>query len=211
MTENIRVLTHSSIKLTGKEVVYVDPFHIREESHDGDIILITHDHFDHFSPEDIAKVAKTDTLLVVPERMKGQAEGMPCKKVITVIPGAKEQVDGIEVEAVPAYNREKQFHPKESGWVGYVITLDGTRIYVAGDTDMTPENRAVSCDVAMVPIGGTYTMAAEEAAELVNAIQPKVAIPTHYGSVAGGKEDEAIFQQKVASGIPVKIKMEVYG
>ena len=211
MTENIRVLTHSSIKITGEATIYVDPFHIVDAEGDADIILITHDHFDHFSPEDIAKVVKSDTVLVVPKKMKKQASAIPCGEIITVEPGEQKQLGEIMVETIPAYNPLKPFHPKGKGWVGYLIETGGVKIYVAGDTDITEENKKVVCDVAMVPVGGTYTMDAEKAAELVNIIQPKVAIPIHYGSVAGSKSEEEVFQANVSSDIPVEVKMENYG
>lgn len=210
MTENIEVLTHSSIRITGDTIIYVDPFHIEQEVHDADIIFITHDHFDHFSVEDIDKVRKEDTVLVVPEKMKGQAGKASCSKVVTVKPGMQEQLKGIEFEAVAAYNNMKPFHPKWNGWVGYVLTVNGVRIYIAGDTDMTKDNQLVSCDVAMVPIGGKFTMDASQAAELVNVMKPKVAIPTHYGSIAGTKEAEEDFRAKVDPSIPVEIKMQKY-
>ena len=211
MTENIRVLTHSSIKISGEATIYVDPFHIVEAEGDADIILITHDHFDHFSPEDIAKVIKSNTILVVPKKMKKQASSIPCGEIITVEPGEQKQLGKVMIETIPAYNPLKPFHPKGKGWVGYLIEAGGVKIYVAGDTDITEENKKVVCDVAMVPIGGTYTMDAKKAAELVNIIQPKVAIPTHYGSVAGSKSEEEVFQANVSSDIPVEVRMESYG
>lgn len=211
MTENIRVLTHSSIKITGESTVYVDPFRIADAANDADIILITHDHFDHFSPEDIAKVIKSDTILVVPQKMQKKAAEISCGELIIVEPGAKKQLGSIAIETIPAYNPLKPFHPKGQGWVGYVIETGGIRIYVAGDTDITKENKEVSCDVALVPIGGTYTMDAKKAAELVNTIRPGTAIPTHYGSVAGSKSDEEVFRANVDPSVSVEIKMERYG
>ena len=210
MTENIQVLTHSSIKITGGATIYVDPFHVVEEAKDADIILVTHDHFDHFSPEDIAKVTKNQTVLVVPKKMEKKAAEIPCGELVTVEPGERRQLGNIVIETVPAYNVMKPFHPKGHGWVGYIVETDGVRIYVAGDTDITKENKEVSCDVAMVPIGGTYTMDAKKAAELVNIIHPKVAIPTHYGSVAGTKEDEEVFRADVDPSISVEVKMQRY-
>lgn len=210
MTENIRVLTHSSIKIAGEATIYVDPFHIVDEENDADIILITHDHFDHFSPEDIAKVIKSDTILVVPKKMEKQVSSIPCGEIITVEPGEQKQVGKIMIETIPAYNPLKPFHPKGAGWVGYLIETGGVKIYVAGDTDITKENKEVVCDVAMVPIGGTYTMDAKKAAELVNIIRPKMAIPTHYGSVAGSKSEEEVFRANVSKEISVEVKMERY-
>lgn len=211
MTENIQVLTHSSIKITGTHTIYVDPFRILDDPHDADIILITHDHFDHFSPEDIARIIKSDTTLVVPKKMDKLAADIACGLLVTVEPGERKQLGGIVIETVPAYNPLKPFHLKGSGWVGYIVENDGVRIYIAGDTDITRESKEVSCDVALVPIGGTYTMDAKKAAELVNIIRPKAAIPTHYGSVAGSKEDEEVFRKQVDPSISVEIKMQRYG
>lgn len=212
MTEGIEVLTHSSIRITGKSVIYVDPYNVEGKPLDADLILITHDHYDHFSPEDIGKVMKSDTKLVVPEKMLKKAFSIDISKerIVTVSPGILKEIDSIMIETVAAYNKLKPFHPKSSKWVGYIIPLDGIRIYVAGDTDITEENKKVSCDVALVPIGGTYTMDAKKAAELVNIIKPKVVIPTHYGSVAGTKEDEEVFRNNVDKSIQVEIKMQKY-
>ena len=211
MTDLIDVFTHSSIRIrSGSGVIYVDPFKIREETHDADYVFVTHEHYDHFSPEDIAKVAKEGTVLVVPESMKAKASKETGKKIsmITAVPGESFEFDDFSFEAIPAYNRLKPFHPRGAGWVGYVFDLGGKRIYVAGDTDLTAEARQVRCDVALVPIGGTYTMNAKQAAELVNAICPETAIPTHYGSVVGSENDAEAFAANVDPQIRVEIKMQ---
>jgi len=211
MTENIRVLTHSSIRIeTGAGVLYVDPFGVKGCPQDADFVFVTHDHYDHFSPEDIEKVRKDGTVLVVPEKMeeKARRETGGSLKIFGVKSGVKCEVGGLRFEPVPAYNRMKPFHPKAAGWVGYVICTDGKRIYVAGDTDVTPEAKKVRCDVALVPVGGTYTMNAAQAAELVNAIHPAAAIPTHYGSVVGSKADAEAFCEKVDPAIKTEIRME---
>lgn len=209
-TDHIAVLTHSSIKVQCEAgTVYFDPFHIPEESHDADAILITHEHYDHFSPEDIKKIAKSDTLVVVPESMKTKAEKeLPSGcRIQTVKPGEKYQIGELEFETIPAYNRLKPFHPKSSGWVGYLLRVGEETVYVAGDTDATAEAAQVRCDIALVPVGGTYTMNAKQAAELINRIRPAVAIPTHYGSVVGSKDDAVVFAEKVDPTISVEIKM----
>ncbi len=208
MVDNIEVFTQNSIRIRGNEgVIYVDPFHMREEPHDAKYVFVTHDHYDHFSPEDIEKVAGADTVLIVPEKMKGTAGEAArfVERIITVTPDMQTEIDGLAVETVPSYNLRKGFHPKNAGWVGYILTVDGKRIYIAGDTDATEEAKAVSCDVALIPIGGTYTMNVDEAAELVNAMQPGVAIPTHYGSIVGSRNDAKAFAVKAK--IPVEIKM----
>ena len=211
MTENIRVLTHSSIRIqSGDTVLYVDPYKVSGRPQDADYVFITHDHFDHFSPEDIEKVSCNKTVLVVPEKMRDKVlqEADETRGIIPVKPDAPYDINGFSFETVPAYNRLKPFHPKTAGWVGYIFCLDGKRIYVAGDTDATPDAKKVQCDVALVPVGGTYTMNASQAAELVNTIRPAAAIPTHYGSVAGSAADAESFRDKVDPAVHVEIKME---
>ena len=210
MTENIEVFTQNSIRIKGREgVIYIDPFQMRKDPHDADYILITHDHYDHFSQEDIDKVAKAESVLIVPEKMEGKAQEVrdSVGKIVTVKPGTCHNVDGLEFETIPAYNSLKPFHPKSAEWVGYIIHSDGQRIYIAGDTDATKEAKTVKCDIALVPIGGTYTMDAKKAAELINAIRPSVAIPTHYGSIVGRKEDADVFAENVKPPVRVEIKM----
>ena len=211
MTDNIEVLTHSSIRIrTDAGIVYIDPFGLRTADHDADFILVTHDHFDHFSPEDIEKAGNQDTVLIVPAQMEGKAKEVASivGKLYTVTPGCRENIEGLELETVPAYNNLKPFHPKSAGWVGYIIVDAGKRIYIAGDTDQNKDNASVKCDVAMVPVGGTYTMDAKKAAEFVNALKPEVAIPTHYGSTVGKKEDAETFAKNVDSAIEVSIRMQ---
>lgn len=211
MTENIEVFTQNSIKISGGAGnVYIDPFRIRDKTNDADYIFITHDHYDHFSPEDIEKVSKADTVLIVPKKLEGkarEAEGV-VGKICTVNPGERHEIDGLAFETVPAYNIMKPFHPKSSGWVGYILQIDGKRIYIAGDTDFTKEAGQVKCDVALVPIGGTYTMDAKKAAGLINEMCPAVAIPTHYGSIVGKKEDAQVFAKNVKGPVKVEIKMQ---
>lgn len=159
------------------------------------MIFITHDHFDHYSEIDINKVRKDDTVIIVPEELlvKVLKQGFRHDYIITVDPGDVEMVEGIKFETIASYNTNKQFHPKENGWVGYIIEIEGYRYYISGDTDVTDENKKVKCDVALVPVGGTYTMDFKEAAFLINEIRPKVAIPTHYGSVIGTEQDAIDF------------------
>lgn len=190
----IEINCHSSIKISKEKIIYIDPFKIQKEIHDADIIFITHEHYDHYSTEDIEKIEKQDTIIVAPKTVKALSK---MKNVIMVEPNNTYEVNGIKIETVPSYNINKQFHPKKSEWVGYIIQIDNTRYYIAGDTDITPEIKQVKCDVALVPVGGTYTMTYEEAAELVNIIKPKIAIPTHYGSIVGMKEDGDKFKELV--------------
>lgn len=208
--KRIEVLTHSSIRITGENTIYIDPFHVEQEFHDADYILITHEHYDHFSMEDIAKVLSPQTILVMPETMRAQAAGISGHEILFITPGGRLSLAGLTLEAAAAYNLDKPFHPKENGWVGYILEIDGVRIFIAGDTDMTPDNRTVSCDVALLPIGGKYTTDAAQAAEFANVLRPRIVIPTHYGSVTGGKENEAVFAAGVDSQIRVDIKMQKY-
>ena len=210
MTENIEVFIQNSIRIQSREgIIYIDPFRMEDEPHDADFILVTHDHYDHFSPEDINKVSNDNTVLVVPEKMEAKAGKVSAVvgKIKTVLPGTYQLIDGLEIEAVPAYNTLKPFHKKSAGWAGYILLVDDKRIYIAGDTDITREAKEVICDVALVPIGGTYTMDAKKAAELVNTIRPAVAIPTHYGSIVGEKEDAEIFRNHVKEPVKVEIKI----
>ena len=209
MVDFIDLFTHSSIRVRGERVVYFDPFRMRAEPHDADVIFITHDHSDHFSPEDIEKAAKSDTVFVVPKKLKAQAEPFIAagRKLCAVEPAKELEICGIKVKTVASYNIRKPFHPKEAGWVGYVVLMNGERIYVPGDTDAVPEAERISCDIALVPVGGTYTMDAKEAASFVNIIRPKTVIPTHYGSVVGSRGDAELFAAKVDRGIEVSIQM----
>lgn len=210
LIEGVSVIYQSAIRIAPDKVIYFDPLGIKEETHDADIIFITHDHHDHFSPEDIYKVRKADTQIIVPEKLEERSWklGFAPENVHTVAAGQVKELAGLTVEAVPAYNNVKSFHPKESGWVGYVVTVNGVRYYIAGDTDMTEENRKVRCDVAFVPIGGTYTMDPEEAAEFVNTIKPRIAVPIHYGSIVGKKEDAGEFQGHLSPDIDCECLMQ---
>lgn len=210
MLENIEVLIHSSIRINKEKVIYIDPFKINKNYLDADIIMITHDHFDHYSEEDIEKVKKEDTTIVIPEILlkKVLEKGFTRNNIVTVKPNEKYSVKGINFETIPAYNVNKQFHPKENNWVGYILEINECRYYIAGDTDITEENKKVLCDVAFVPIGGTYTMTFKEAAELINQIKPKIAIPIHYGSIVGTKNDAENFIKMLKPEIQGKILMK---
>ena len=195
MLENIEVLYHSSIRINKEKIIYIDPFKINKNYNDADIIFITHDHYDHYSEEDIDKVINENTTIIIPDELltKLLRKGINKNAIITVEPNKNYMVQGIKFETISAYNTNKTFHPKENGWVGYIIIINGIRYYIAGDTDITEENKQVKCDVAFVPVGGTYTMDFKEAAQLINEIKPKIAIPIHYGSVVGTEQDAIDF------------------
>ena len=196
------------VKAEGK-TIYFDPYELRD-GEPADIIFITHSHFDHLSLEDLSKIASEKTIIVVSEEGKPQLAKLKVKEVKSVKPGDKITVDGITVEAVPAYNVNKfkapgqPFHPKEEGMVGYVVTIGSVKIYHAGDTDKIPEMEGLNPDVALIPVSGTYVMTAEEAAEAVKLIKPKVAIPMHYGAIVGDKKDAERFKQ-LAKEVQVEI------
>ena len=195
MLEDIEVLYHSCIRMNKEKMIYIDPYHIEKNYKDADMIFITHDHYDHYSEEDIDKVRKNNTIFIVPENLLNKLikKGINDENIITLDPGDAENIDGIKVEAIHSYNIDKPFHPKENNWLGYVIEIDGVRYYIAGDTDITEENKNIKCDVAFVPVGGKYTMDFSEAAQLINIIKPKIAVPIHYGSVVGTKQDATDF------------------
>ncbi|MBS7262527.1 MAG: MBL fold metallo-hydrolase [Eubacteriales bacterium] len=211
MTENIKVFKHNHIRvfINGK-IVHIDPFMTDSAPKDADYILITHDHYDHFSVKDVERTANKTTIMIVPENMKKKAfeAEKHVGRIVTVKPDERYNVNGLEFETVPAYNIGKPFHPKDAGWVGYILHADGKRIYIAGDTDATEEARSVKCDIALVPVGGTYTMNAKEAAELVNTIRPEAAVPVHYGAIVGKKKDGEAFAGMVDGGIKAVIKIE---
>ena len=199
--KNIHWLGHDTFKLVGQKTVYIDPFKIQTPDK-ADIICITHAHFDHCVPEDIAKLRGDNTVVVAPEDCAKKIPG----KVQIIKPGQKLIIDGVEIEAVPAYNTDKKFHPKANGWVGYVITLDKIRIYHAGDTDRIAEMKDVRADVALLPVSGTYVMTAEEAVQAALDIGPAVAIPMHYGSIVGEPGDAQRFQELLAGKVEVVVK-----
>lgn len=209
LLDAITINTHSSIRFAWDDMVYyVDPFQITEEAHDADFVLFTHDHFDHFDPDSIEKIINEYTLFVCPAPMEAQVKAaVGSHDVIPVVPDEFYEDGPMEFDTVPAYNIDKDFHPEVAGWVGYVFHLGEFRLYIAGDTDATDEAKDVSADVAMIPVGGTYTMTPEEAAELINEMAPEVAIPTHYGTVAGSPDDGKTFAALVDEGTQVVFKL----
>lgn len=209
MLDNINVLCHSSIVFNKEKVIYIDPFEIDKVYNNADVIMITHSHYDHYSKNDIQKVRKEDTIIIIPNDLLDSVLELGFKKdsIITVEPNKEYSFSFIKFKTVKAYNINKKFHPKENNWVGYILDLDGIFYYIAGDTDITEENRNVKCDVAFVPVGGTYTMDYKEAADLVNVIKPKIAVPIHYGKIVGTKEDAKKFKNLLSKEIECKILM----
>ena len=202
MLKGIEINCHSSIKISKGKTIYVDPFKIERDTNDADIVLVTHDHYDHFSSEDIEKIINNETIIVAPKTVKALSK---MRNTVLVEPNNAYEVKGIKIETIPAYNVNKQFHQKDNQWVGYIIVIDKTRYYIAGDTDVTSENKQVNCDVAFIPVGGTYTMNYTEAAELVNTIKPKIVVPTHYGDIVGEKDDGEKFKMLLDEDIECEI------
>jgi len=203
---DIQLLGHSSVRISDKRIIYIDPFEISEGTHvpKADIILITHAHYDHCSIKDIEKIKKQDSIAVTVADCQSKLANLGFKDVRLVEPGSKLEVNGIKIEAVPAYNTNKQFHPKENQWVGFIIEVDGVKIYHAGDTDLIPEMKTIDVDIAFLPVSGTYVMNAAEAAQATRTFSRcKVAIPMHYGSIVGNGSDAENF--KNSAGCEVRI------
>ena len=191
MLENITWLGHAGFKIKGEKIVYIDPFKIND-AEPADIIIITHEHFDHLSPDDIKKIQTGKTIIVTTPDCYSKVSG----NVKTISPGKTLDIGGIKIEAVPAYNINKQFHPKANSWIGVIVTINGKRIYHAGDTDNIPEMATLrNIDIALLPVSGTYVMTAEEAADAASKIMPKVAVPMHYGAIVGTKADAERFKK----------------
>lgn len=210
---HITVNAQSSIRIEGSEILYFDPFQVERVSHDADVIFITHEHFDHFEPDSITKVKKENTFLVAPESMKKKViseSGMKPEQCLFYGPDETHELDSIVIRTVPAYNKLKPFHPKGKKWLGYIVEMDNIRYYVAGDTDVNEDIRKVQCDVAVIPIGGHYTMDRKQAADYIAALKPKAVIPTHYGDVVGRKTDGSDFVndlEKMDKGIQAALKL----
>lgn len=207
MLENVDLLTHSSIRIAKDKIIYIDPFKIDKEYNDADFIFCTHSHFDHFSIEDIKKVMTEKTKIVTVEETKSRLleVGFKEKEIIIAKPNMRYNIKGMKFITYNAYNTTRDFHPKKNNWVGYNIRLGKFWYYISGDTDNIKEIQKVKCDVAFLPVGGMYTMNYEEAAELANKLKPKVAIPTHYGSLIGSRDDAKMFASSLNPNIDCEI------
>lgn len=201
LTDKIKWLGHSGFEIesAGGSVIYVDPYEIKENTAKADVILITHDHYDHCSPADIEKIHKADTVIIGPFSINAKLKF----KVRNIKHGEEIKIKDILVKAVPSYNEQKQFHPKEADNVGYVITIDGEIIYHAGDTDVIEEMKDIRCDIALLPIGGTYTMDCKDALKAVEILKPKIIIPMHYGKIVGSASDAGDFKKQCSRHVEI--------
>ena len=176
-TDNIEVNTQSSIRIKLDKTIYFDPFKIEDERHDADIIFITHAHYDHFDINSINNIKNDNTIIVAPKSM--ESDLLTFSKKILLDPIEETVIEGISVKTIPSYNIDKQYHPRVNNWLGYIINYNNITYYIAGDTDRTNENEQIKCDIAFIPIGGTYTMDVRDASLLVKAINPTLVIPTY--------------------------------
>ena len=202
-------LGHSGFRLSaGQATIYIDPYRV-PAGPKADLILVTHGHYDHFSPQDIERLSDQDTLLVAPAAVAERSRG----RVASIAPGEElelDPLDGVSVSALAAYNTSKRdregrpFHPREAGCVGFDVNVRGQRLYHSGDTDVIPEMDAVvGVDVALLPVSGTYVMTAGEAVEAARRIQPRIAVPMHWGEHIGTRADAEAFAAKA----PVEVRI----
>ena len=200
MAVTVQWLGHASFRIgDGRSVVYIDPWKLSESPHDAAMVLVSHSHYDHYSAADIAKVAGPHTKIVGPSDVASKQSNADLLE-----PGQTLEAGGVKVTGVAAYNPDKQFHTKASNWLGFVITIEAVRIYYAGDTDLTDEMKALGdIDVALLPVGGTYTMGAEQAAAAVERIKPEKAIPYHWGDIVGKRSDAERFAELAACEVAV--------
>jgi L-ascorbate metabolism protein UlaG (beta-lactamase superfamily) len=200
LSKKIVWLGHDAFRIDGAKTVYFDPYGI-SPGPEADLILISHDHFDHCSPEDVAKIQHERTVIVTEKDAAEKLSG----DVRVLKPGESLLVDDMAIEAVRAYNTDKDFHPKNKGWLGFVLEMEGARIYHAGDTDFIPEMKELKADIAFLPVSGTYVMTAEQAVKAAQAIKPKLAIPMHYGAIVGDEKDAMAFKKALEGDVEVLV------
>jgi L-ascorbate metabolism protein UlaG (beta-lactamase superfamily) len=198
--KKIKWLGHDSFLIEAGKNIYIDPYEI-QPGPAADIILITHEHFDHCSPEDVVKVQQPGSVVVTEKDSAAKLTG----DVKIMAPGDSISVGDVKIEAVPAYNLNKDFHPKTKEWLGFIIEIDGVRIYHAGDTDFIPEMEGLNVDIALLPVSGTYVMTAAEAVEAAKVIRPKIAVPMHYGAIVGGDADADFFKSALENEMDVVV------
>jgi L-ascorbate metabolism protein UlaG (beta-lactamase superfamily) len=196
MLEKIQWLGQATVRIeAGEQIIYIDPVFNIKETHDADVILVTHSHQDHYNVNTIGMLMKEGTVVIAPGDISANIDQALDTATLIAEPGFTTEVGNITIEAVPAYNVVKtNFHPRANKWVGYVLTIDGVRVYHAGDTERIPEMQDFTADIAMLPLGQTYTMnSVEEAADAARDVKAKIAIPIHYGMYEGSEADAQKF------------------
>lgn len=200
---NISINCQSSIKISDGLTIYFDPYDIKEKINNADYIFITHSHWDHFDLDSINNLVNEKTIIIGPSNVIEKLNSN--YKTLEVKPENIYNLNNISFMTVPAYNVDKEYHPKDAGYVGYIVTLNNVTYYIAGDTDVLDELKVIKADVIFLPVGGTYTMTREEAVELANTIKPKYAIPIHYGLAVGDELDAKYFVNNIDKEIESKI------
>jgi L-ascorbate metabolism protein UlaG (beta-lactamase superfamily) len=200
LAKKIVWLGHDGFRIDASKIIYFDPFQI-SSGPKADLILISHEHYDHCSPEDVAKIQHSGTVIVTEKDSAKKLTG----DIRILKPRESVTIDGVKVDAVPSYNTDKAFHPKSNGWLGFIVEIEGVKVYHAGDTDMIPEMKDLNVDIALIPVSGTYVMTADQAVKAAQAINPKLAIPMHYGAIVGDDQDAADFKKALEGKIEVLI------
>ncbi len=191
---------HASFRISAGKSVFIDPWKLPAGIGPADVVIVSHSHYDHCSPPDVATLRGRKTVVLAPRDAAEKLGG----KVTTISPHQSQELQGITIETIPAYNPNKQFHPKGNGWIGVIVTIEGKRIYYAGDTDLIPEMSNIrNIDLALLPVGGTYTMNAKEAAQATKTINPTRAVPYHWGDIVGAQTDADQFAAQ--AGCPVVV------
>ena len=198
--EKIAWLGHDGFRIDAGKTVYLDPYQI-EGGPVADVILITHEHFDHCSPEDIAKIQGPETVIVTEKDSAKKLTG----DVRVVKPGDTVDLGDLKIEVVPSYNTDKDFHPKKNRWLGFIVEIEGVKVYHAGDADFIPEMKDLEVDIALLPVSGTYVMTADQAVKAALAINPKLSIPMHYGAIVGDAQDALNFEKALAGKVDVLV------
>jgi len=206
-------LGHDAFRIQDGQVIYIDPYEIKGGTK-ADLVLVSHEHDDHCSVDDLKKIVTANSVIVAHTQSKNELSKLPVKEVKIAKPGDKLTFGSVTVEAVTAYNTNKfrepgkVFHPKEDGKLGFIVTMKGVRIYHAADTDHIPEMKGMAPDIALLPVSGTYVMTAKEAAEAAASIKPKIAIPMHYGSIVGSVKDAEEFKKLAKCEVKILQKEE---
>ncbi len=210
----IKWLGHSGFSIKNSKIIYIDPYQIKENSEKADLIFITHSHYDHCSVADMKKIVKEGTKIIMPADCQSKITRFDVPINMEIVePNQEFEIGEIKISTLPAYNIDKHFHSKDESWVGYLIKMNDVLVYHPGDSDLIPEMQKLTGYkqpgkefVALFPVGGRFTMNAEEAAEAAKLIKPTIAIPMHYGSIVGSKDDAQEFKELCEEkGIRVEI------